>query len=102
MVERLLFVHKGVDDHMNAHINPPREFYLVDAHIGDSYFVEVNKYDDNQVEDIEEVCETCGDNDWVMGIVKSKQDVKKLAMEYDYNPDYVDTMIKSYERLVSI
>lgn len=86
---------------MNVSIKRPKEFYLVDAHVGDSYFVEVNKDDDNQIEDIEERCETCGDNDWVMGLVKSKQDVKKLATEYDYTPDYVDKMIKSYERLVA-
>lgn len=86
---------------MNAHIKQPKEFYLVDGHIGDSYFVEVNKNDDNQVEDIEECCEMCGDNDFVMGIVKSKRDVIKLAKAYDYDSSYVDTLIKTYERLVA-
>lgn len=86
---------------MNAHIKQPKEFYLVDAHIGDSYFVEVNKNDDNQVKDIEEYCEMCGEHDWVMGIVKSKRDVIKLAKAYDYDSSYVDALIKTYERLVS-
>lgn len=86
---------------MNAHIKQPKEFYLVDAHIGDSYFVEVNKNDDNQVEDIEECCEMCGDNDFVMGIVKSRQNVKTLTREYEYSPSYADKMLKTYELLVS-
>lgn len=50
------------------------QFVAVEGHLGGSYVAEING--DEDIELIEEVCETCFDSDWVSGIYDTYEEAE--------------------------
>ena len=48
------------------------KYIAVISHLSNDY---VTKFiDDEQIDEIEEICETCGDSDYVMGVFDSEEE----------------------------
>ena len=47
----------------------------VEGHLGENYVAEINR--DEDIELIEEVCETCLDSDWVLGVYDTREEAEK-------------------------
>ena len=50
-------------------------YAAVQGHLGGSYVDEINSDDD--IEFIEEVCETCFESDWVFGVFDTEVEAKR-------------------------
>lgn len=50
------------------------QYAVVEGHLGENYVSEVNN--DEDIELIEEVCETCFDYDYVMGVFDTKEEAE--------------------------
>lgn len=50
-------------------------YAAVESHLGGSYVAEINS--DEDIELIEEVCETCFDSDWVLGVYDTREEAEK-------------------------
>lgn len=55
------------------------KYAAVEGHLGGSYVAEING--DEDIELIEEVCETCFDADFVLGIYETKEEAEKHLQE---------------------
>lgn len=51
------------------------QYAAVENHYGDNYVAEINSEKD--IEFIEEVCESCFDADWVLGVYDTEEEAKK-------------------------
>lgn len=51
------------------------KYAAVEGHLGGSYVAEINS--DEDIELIEEVCETCLDSDFVLGIFDTKEEAEQ-------------------------
>jgi hypothetical protein len=51
------------------------QYAAVEGHLGENYVAEINGNED--IELIEEVCETCFDADFVLGIFDTKEEAKQ-------------------------
>lgn len=51
------------------------KYAAVEGHLNGNYVVEING--DEDVEWIEEVCETCFDSDFVLGVYDTKEEAEK-------------------------
>lgn len=51
------------------------QYAAVENHYGDNYVAEINSEKD--IELIEEVCETCFDADWVLGVYDTEEEAEK-------------------------
>ena len=51
------------------------QYAAVENHHGDNYVAEINGEKD--IELIEEVCETCFDADWVLGVYDTEEEAEK-------------------------
>lgn len=51
------------------------QYAAVESHLGGSYVAEING--DEDIELIEEVCETCFDSDWVLSVYDTEEESKK-------------------------
>ena len=56
-------------------------YATVQGHLGRSYVAEINS--DEDIELIEEVCETCFDSDFVLGVYDKKEEAEKHLQESD-------------------
>lgn len=50
-------------------------YAAVKGHLNGNYVAEINS--DQDIELIEEVCETCFDNDWVLGVFDTEAEAEK-------------------------
>lgn len=73
-------------------------YYLVAGHLGEDYFEKVTD-DPNQEEFIQEVCDSCGDNDWIQGEFSTYEEGLKLINSQNYNSEYRDEMERKLYRL---
>ncbi|WP_262316425.1 hypothetical protein [Lacticaseibacillus parakribbianus] len=78
-----------------------KRWYLVDGHIGGDYWTEVDDDDPNQVDEIQEVCETCFDNDWIVGTAGTLKEARKLCGEH-YHNDYGRDTFNEFKKLVEV
>lgn len=53
------------------------EYAVVESHIGGRYFMPITS--ERAIEWIEQRCETCGDNDRVVGIYDTKEEAERLV-----------------------
>lgn len=51
------------------------QYAAVEGHLGGSYVAEING--DEDIELIEEVCETCFDSDWVSGVFDTREEAEQ-------------------------
>lgn len=51
------------------------QYAAVEGHLGGSYVAEING--DEDIELIEEVCETCFDSDWVFGVFDTEEEAER-------------------------
>lgn len=58
------------------------QYAVVQGHLGGKYVVEINS--DEDIEFIEEVCETCFDSDFVLGVYDTKEEAEKHLQESDW------------------
>ena len=56
-------------------------YAAVEGHLNGNYVAEINS--DEDIELIEEVCETCFDFDFVLGVYETEEEAKKHLQEYD-------------------
>lgn len=73
-------------------------YYLVQGHLGEDYFEKVTG-DPNQEEFIQEVCDSCGDNDWIQGEFSTYEEGLKLINSQNYNSEYRNEMERELYRL---
>ena len=73
-------------------------YYLVAGHLDEDYFEKVTD-DPNQEEFIQEVCDECGDSDWIQGEFNTYEEGLKLIKSQRYNPEYRDEMERKLYRL---
>lgn len=73
-------------------------YYLVAGHLDEDYFEKVTD-DPNQEEFIQEVCDSCGDNDWIQGEFSTYEEGLKLINSQNYNSEYRDEMERKLYRL---
>lgn len=73
-------------------------YYFVGGHLGEDYFALVTG-DPNQEDFIEELCEECGDNDWIEGVFDTREDGVKLINAQNYTSEYRDEMIGRLKQL---
>ena len=57
------------------------QYAAVEGHLNGNYVTEINS--DEDIELIEEVCETCFDADWVIGVYETKEEAEKHLQDYD-------------------
>ena len=57
------------------------QYAAVQGHLNGSYVAEINS--DEDIELIEEVCETCFESDFVFGVYDTKEEAEKHLQEYD-------------------
>lgn len=57
------------------------QYAAVEGHLGKNYVAEVNGKED--IELIEEICETCFDGDFVLGVFDTKEEAEKHLQESD-------------------
>lgn len=77
------------------------KYYLVYSHdTGSLYFLSVKQL--SKVE-IEEDCETCGDHDQVLGVVKNADDIRLVINEsnFDFYEDYVEEIIAEFNNKIN-
>lgn len=77
------------------------KYYLVYSHeTGSLYFLSVDQFSE---EEIEEYCETCGDCDQILGVVKNANDIRNVIAEssFDFYEDYVEEIIAEFNNEVS-
>lgn len=77
------------------------KYYLVYGHdTGSLYFLGVDQFSE---EEIEEYCETCGDHDQILGVVKNANDIRNVIAEsdFDFYEDYVEEIIDKFNDEVS-
>ena len=55
------------------------QYAVVQGHLGGSYVAEINS--DEDIELIGEVCETCFDSDFVLGVYDTKEEAEKHLQE---------------------
>lgn len=77
--------------------------YLVDAHYGNDYWVRSNGTDE-QADEIEAECETCGDHDRIVGTAETPTEAKRLIAKYarqlhGLDADYRQELLENYVRL---
>lgn len=51
------------------------QYAAVEGHLGGNYVAEINS--DEDIELIEEVCETCFDADFVLGVFETKEEAEQ-------------------------
>ena len=51
------------------------QYAAVENHLGENYVAEVN--DDEDIELIQEVCETCFDSDFVLGVFDTREEAER-------------------------
>ena len=56
-------------------------YAAVESHLGGTYVMEINR--DEDIELIEEVCETCLDCDWVFGVFDTEEEAEKHLKQAD-------------------
>lgn len=54
----------------------------------------------NQVEDIEEICETCGDSDYVLCEISQMSDLKKYLQKSHFNKDYKLKLQDEFQKIL--
>ena len=57
-------------------------YAAVEGHLNGSYVAEINS--DEDIELIEEVCETCFDADWVIGVYDTEAEAEKHLQESNW------------------
>lgn len=62
-------------------------YYLVQGHLGGDYFERVTN-DPDQEDFIEEICDECGENDWIQGEFSTYEEGIRLLRTQRYDSDY--------------
>lgn len=57
------------------------QYAVVEGHLNGSYVAKINS--DEDIELIEEVCETCFESDFVFGVYDTKEEAEKHLQESD-------------------
>ena len=57
-------------------------YAVVESHLGGNYIAEISS--DEDIELIEEVCETCFDYDFVLGVCDTEEEAKNHLQESDW------------------
>ena len=73
-------------------------YYLVEGHLGGDYIKKVTD-DPYQEDDIQEICDECGDNDWIVGEFSTYEEGINLIRAQRYNPDYCAEMERKIYKL---
>ena len=72
------------------------KYYLVYGHdTGLLYFLNVDQFSKAE---IEEDCETCGDCDQILGIVKNTDDIRNIIdkSDFDFQEYYIEEIIDEF------
>ena len=72
------------------------KYYLVYSHdTGSLYFLSIEQFSKTE---IEEDCETCGDCDQVLGVVKNSDDIRLVIDKsgFDFYEDYIEEIIAEF------
>lgn len=72
------------------------KYYLVYGHeTGSLYFLNVDQFSKKE---IEEDCETCGDHDQILGVVKNTDDIRNVIdkSSFDFQEDYIEEIINEF------
>lgn len=72
------------------------KYYLVYGHeTGSLYFLNVNQFSKKE---IEEDCETCGDCDQILGVVKNTDEIRNVIgkSDFDFYEDYIEEIINEF------
>lgn len=78
--------------------NLKHSYYLVESHLGGDYFERVTD-DPDQEDFIQETCDECGDNDWIVGEFSTYEEGEKIIKSQHYNAEYRDEMIRELYKL---
>lgn len=73
-------------------------YYFVEGHLGGDYFEKVTG-DPNQEDFIQEMCDECGDSDWIEGEFNTREDGVKLINAQNYTSEHRDEMIGILQQL---
>lgn len=76
------------------------KYYLVYSHdTGSLYFLNVDQFSKAE---IEEDCETCGDHDQVLGVVKNADDIRLVIdkSSFDFYEDYIEEIVAEFSNKV--
>lgn len=77
------------------------KYYLVYSHdTGSLYFLSVKQFSKAE---IEEDCETCGDHDQVLGVVKNADDIRLVIdkSSFDFYKDYIEEIIAEFNNKIN-
>lgn len=72
------------------------KYYLVYSHdAGSLYFLNVDQFSKAE---IEEDCETCGDHDQILGVIKNANDIRFIINKssFDFYEDYIEEVIAEF------
>ena len=72
------------------------KYYLVYGHeTGSLYFLNVNQFSKAE---IEEDCETCGDYDQILGVIKNTDEIRNVIdkSDFDFQEDYIEEIINEF------
>lgn len=78
--------------------NLKHSYYLVKGHLGGDYFERVTN-DPDQEDFIQEICDVCGDNDWIVGEFSTYEEGIRLIRVQRYDSDYRAEMEQKLYRL---
>ncbi|WP_338214950.1 hypothetical protein [Lacticaseibacillus salsurivasis] len=78
-----------------------KRWYLVEGHLNGDYWVLVDETNPNQEGEIEEICETCFDSDWIIGVAGTLKEARKLCGEH-YDNDYGREMFNEFKKLLEV
>lgn len=77
------------------------KYYLVYSHdTGSLYFLSTDQFSKAE---IEEDCETCGDHDQVLGVVKNADDIRLVIdkSSFDFYKDYIEEIIAEFNNKIN-
>lgn len=73
-------------------------YYLVEGHLGSDGWERVDESNPNQIDEIEETCGECFDNDWVVGQASTLAEARELCGHH-YQSDYGREMFQEFRKV---